>query len=173
MSATGNWTSRRSQYARHASRRIGKIVVLTGACWIFGIFATYVVAPANTGYDYIGAYASFQAGSALGNVIALLSWTVVTAVITSVAVRIVSQGGASVPWMLIAAGVTAVTALYPSICMSAAVGHVVPIETLPDYNDGGALLFAGIGTISLISGGSALLIKRVNRIVKDSRGQRV
>lgn len=133
----------------------GTVWIAVLATWVIGFISNYLIAPTNTGLDVVSSYASFQSGSHVGNLIALTLWTAASLWAGWRSAR--SEGLIEVR-LLTSFGVTATSSLYPSLVISHAVGHVVPIEDGFQYDDWLAVPLIVAGVVSLFAAGVLAVI---------------
>lgn len=93
-----------------------------GVAWLIGFVSNFLIAPTNSGMGLGDSYASFQSGSNLGNVLALVLFSGAALLTGRLSSR--RSGPISVR-ALVAYGVPAVFSLYPSAVVSNAVAHVI------------------------------------------------
>lgn len=123
--------------------------------WIVGVISNFLVAPTNTRMNLADSYSAFQTGSNVGNVVALLLWS--GASFWTGLYFSWSQGPVTAR-VLAAFGMTAVLSLYPASVVSAAVGHVVPIEDDFVYQDWLARPLLAVGVAALAAAAVILIV---------------
>lgn len=120
------------------------------AAWLVGFVSNFLVAPMNSGMGLGDAYSSFQSGSNLGNLVALVSWSLTALLFAWLASR---WSGPKWARPLLAYGIPAVASFYPSAVISNAVSHVVAIDDSFVYQDWLArpLIISGIVALMAVS----------------------
>ena len=129
--------------------RIHAIALAIGAgTWLAGFIAVYLVAPLGTGLQLPGAFAAFQPGSHIGNLLALSLYT-----LWGAGVLLVIRGSrfGAVASVLGAHGLIGIGAYYPAAVMGFGVAH------LAGYSDE-APTHTGMAMGVVFSGGAALLL---------------
>lgn len=97
-------------------------LAIGAATWLAGLVAVYLVAPFAAGLGFFGAYAALEPGSAFGNVLALVIFTLWSAL-----VLFVFRGSrlSPVTAVLGAHGLIGIGIFYPAAVMGFGLAHVV------------------------------------------------
>lgn len=129
-------------------RRSWTVWVSAGVSWLIGFGSIFLIAPTSSGRGVIDSYALFQAGSILGNVLALVFWSC-----TALPASWLLARASGPTWIhaFLAYGVPAVILLFPAAVVSNAVAHGVPVDDVFVYRDwlAGPLVISGLVAMSI------------------------
>lgn len=157
-----NRLSTTTQPAGSVRRGSWRVWVSVGVSWLIGFVSIFLIAPTNSGMGVIDSYALFQAGSNLGNVMALVFWSC-----TALLAGWLLARGPGPTWIrvFLAYAVPAVISLFPAAVVSNAVAHVVSVDDAFVYRDwlAGPLLISGLVAMTIALVGIFLVRNRKAR----------